>query len=135
MHVAAQIILVALGSALGGVTRWAVGLGFQRWLGTAFPWGTFFINVTGSFFLGWLATVLTQRYARGAETWISADHLRLLLGVGFTGAYTTFSTFEHEANHLLHGGETFGSLVYLIGSVVLGLLAVRLGIMLGRGSA
>jgi len=135
MHVAAQIILVALGSALGGVTRWAVGLGFQRWLGTAFPWGTFFINVTGSFFLGWLATVLTQRYARGAETWISADHLRLLLGVGFTGAYTTFSTFEHEANHLLHGGETFRSLVYLIGSVVLGLLAVRLGIMLGRGSA
>jgi CrcB protein len=135
MHVAAQIVLVALGSALGGLTRWGVGLGFQRWLGTAFPWGTFFINITGSFFLGWLATVITERYARGAETWLSADHLRLLVGVGFTGAYTTFSTFEYEADHLLRGGETFRSLAYVIGSVALGLLAVRLGIMAGRSSA
>jgi fluoride exporter len=135
MHVAAQITLVALGSALGGLTRWGVGLGFQRWLGTAFPWGTLFINITGSFFLGWLATVITERYVRGAETWLEADHLRLLLGVGFTGAYTTFSTFEYEAHHLLQGGENLKSLAYLIGSVALGLLAVRLGIMLGRTSA
>jgi len=130
MYVATQILLVAVGSALGGLLRWVVGLASARWLGTAFPWGTFFINLSGSFFLGWFATVLMQRYARGAETWISADHLRLLIGVGFTGAYTTFSTFELEADHLLRDGAALRSFIYLTASVVLGLLAVRLGALL-----
>jgi CrcB protein len=132
MHTWTQIGLVALGSAAGGLLRWGVALGFQRWLGTHFPWATFFINITGSFFLGWLAAILAQRLAQGPDAWISADHLRLLLGVGFAGAYTTFSTFEYETDHLLRQEAWLSSLGYVVGSVALGLAALRLGMRLGH---
>jgi CrcB protein len=132
VHIWGNIACVALGSALGGLTRWGVGLGFQRLFGTAFPWGTFFINLSGSLFLGWFAAVLLARAAHGGEGWLSAERLRLLLGIGFTGAYTTFSTFEYEADQMLRQGESLKSLVYMAASVALGLAAVRLGTMLGR---
>lgn len=132
MAIWGQLLCVSVGSALGGLARWGSGLALARVLGTAFPWGTFLINISGSFFLGWFATVLSQRYLRGAETWVSADHLRLLVGVGFTGAFTTFSTFEWEADQLLRHDQGVRSFVYLVGSVALGLLAVRLGVALGK---
>ncbi len=134
MNVVTNIILVAVGSALGGLTRWGVGLALGRWLGHAFPWATFFINISGSFFLGWFATLVTDRFARGAESWVEADHLRLLVAVGFTGAYTTFSTFEYEADQLLRANHAWTSILYLIASVALGLLAVRLGALLARAA-
>jgi CrcB protein len=121
-----QIALVALGSAIGGVTRWGVNLAFAKMLGTRFPWGTFLINVTGCFFLGWFLTYLTDRTA-----W-KADNLRLLIAVGFTGAYTTFSTYGYEGDRLLHNGDTVLGLLYIIGSVVLGLLAVRAGVYVAK---
>lgn len=128
-----QIGLVALGSALGGLTRWGVTAAAGRLLGIAFPWGTLFINVSGSLFLGWLMTVLSERLPADGG-WLRTDDLRLMLGVGFTGAYTTFSTFEYESNGLLRDGQTVGGLLYLSVSVIVGLFAVRLGILLGRGS-
>src|SRR5204863_304097 len=84
----------AAGSALGGLTRWGVTLWFQRTLGPAFPWGTLFINVSGSLFLGWFATVLSEKLVLSETAWVRPDDLRLLVAIGFTGAYTTFSTFE-----------------------------------------
>jgi CrcB protein len=132
VHLLTQIGLVALGSALGGLTRWGVTAAAGRWLGTAFPWGTLFINLSGSLFLGWLMTLLSERLADGGGGWLRADDLRLMLAVGFTGAYTTFSTFEYEANGLLRDGETISGLAYLCASVLLGLLAVRFGIILAR---
>ncbi len=61
-----QIVLVAFGSALGGLARWGVGLAAARWFGTAWPWGTFVINVSGCLFLGWFSTLLSDRLLQGA---------------------------------------------------------------------
>jgi CrcB protein len=131
MRVLLHIGLVAFGSALGGLARWGVGLAVARWLGTAFPLGTLAINVSGSLFLGWFITLLGDRLLQGVG-WLRADDLRLMIAVGFTGAYTTFSTFEYEANGLLTDGRALASMVYLVASVLLGLGAVRLGVILAR---
>jgi fluoride exporter len=125
-----QIVFVSVGSAVGGLARWAVTVGMASWLGTAFPWGTLLINVSGSLFLGWVSTVLSERLP--ADGLIRPDDLRLLIAVGFTGAYTTFSTFEYEAHGLLKDGDNLAGASYIAGSVFLGLLAVRLGVRLAR---
>jgi CrcB protein len=132
VHVLIQIGLVALGSALGGLTRWGVAVAFARLFGTAFPWGTFFINISGSLFLGWFSTIVTDRLVNGSFAWLRAEDLRLLVAVGFTGAYTTFSTFEYESAELLRAGEGLLGLAYILGSVLLGLVAVWLGMWLAR---
>jgi fluoride exporter len=133
VHVLTQIGLVAIGSVLGGVLRWGIGVGFGRLLETAFqttfPWATFFINISGSMFLGWFLTVV-GRYVPGEHSWFSQDGLRLMVAVGFTGAYTTFSTFEFESHKLLQDGDNLQGITYMLGSVFLGLVAVRLGMKL-----
>jgi fluoride exporter len=128
-----QIGLVAFGSSLGGVLRWTVGMVAGKWFGTSFPWGTFFINITGCLFLGWFSTVVAERVANGGDGWIKIDDLRLMLAVGFTGAYTTFSTYEFESHNLFRDGDTLKGSIYLFGSVFVGLAAVRLGVLLARG--
>jgi CrcB protein len=132
VRTAFQILLVAFGSSLGGLTRWGVTLGFGRLFGTAFPWGTFFINVSGCLFLGWFATLLTERLTLAETSWLRADDLRLMVAVGFTGAYTTFSTFEYESHSLLRDGDGLVGAAYIALSVFLGLVAVRLGVALAR---
>jgi CrcB protein len=128
---AVQIGLVAAGSALGGVTRWGVSVWFDRRFGTAFPYGTLFINLTGSLFLGWVLAVLPRPLTVPDDWWVRPDDLRVLVGVGFTGAYTTFSTFEIETYTLLRDDRWFAGSAYVALSVFLGLLAVRLGVWLG----
>ena len=132
MHVLVQIGLVSIGGALGSLLRWGVAVAFARIFGTTFPWGTFFINISGSLFLGWFLTMLGDRILANGEGWIRADDLRLMIAVGFTGAYTTFSTFEFESNKLFEDGDSLKGMIYIIGSVVLGLIAVRLGAILAR---
>jgi CrcB protein len=127
-----QIGLVSLGSALGGLARWGVTTWSARWFGTSYPWGTFFINLSGSLFLGWFSTVLAERLVPQQGGWLRPDDLRLLVAVGFTGAYTTFSTFEYESHQLLRDGDGLAGTTYLMASVLLGLLAVRLGIHLAH---
>jgi CrcB protein len=132
MRVLVQVGLVALGSALGGLLRWGVTVYAARLLGTGFPWGTFFINLTGSLFLGWFSTILADRLVLSESSWLRPDDLRLMIAVGFTGAYTTFSTFEYETHGLLRDGDGLAGMTYLFASVFLGLLAVRFGILLAR---
>jgi CrcB protein len=129
-----QIGLVSFGSMIGGLLRWGVAVAFGRLLGTAFPYGTFFINISGSLFLGWFTTVLSDRLVLSESAWLRPDDLRLMIAVGFTGAYTTFSTFEWEAHSLLRDGDGLLGTTYVFGSVFLGLLAVRLGVLLARSS-
>ena len=133
MRVAVQIVLVAVGSALGGLTRWGVSLlvpDVLRRLGlpglsTAFPWATFLINVSGSFILGFFATLAAERAA--------IDPLwRLLVATGFVGAYTTFSTFEYETERLTESGALTWGIVNILTSVLAGFIAVRLGVILAR---
>lgn len=132
MHVLVQIGLVAFGSALGGLLRWGITVAFARLFGTSYPWGTLFINVSGSLFLGWLMAVLAERLPE--DGWLRAADLRLMIAVGFTGAYTTFSTFEYETSQLIENGDALKSLSYVVGSVALGLFAIRFGMMLAGKS-
>src|SRR5262245_20356927 len=131
MQVLVQIGLVALGSALGGLARWGAGSVCRKLLGTAFPWETLLINLTGCLFIGWFTTWL-RGHGLDENSWLKRENLHLLVAVGFTGSYTTFSTYEFESYELLKHGLSWAGMAYLVGSVVLGLVAVRLGMMLAR---
>jgi len=119
-------LLVGVGGFAGANARLLVG----RWVGalveTRLPLATFLINISGSFLLGVLGVVIAQRAV------VNADAVRLALGVGFLGAFTTFSTFEYETHALLEDGSWFGASVYVCASVFIGLVAVRVGIVAGR---
>lgn len=127
-----KIGLVAFGSALGGLARWSATIGVARLFGTAFPWGTLLINLLGSFLLGWLMTILSERLPMSEWRWLRPDDLRLMVAVGFTGSFTTFSTMEYEAHMLFRDADSLAGLAYLIGSVSLGIIAIHLGIGLAR---
>jgi CrcB protein len=130
MRILVQIGLVALGSALGGLTRWGIGTLAAHGLGKDFPYGTLIINVLGSFLLGVVAAWLTGPLLHHNHGWVKAEDLRLLLAVGFAGAFTTFSTFEYESHGLIHNGEYALAGAYVLGSVAAGFVALQLGIWL-----
>lgn len=125
METAAKILSVAIGGALGAVARYLVNVSPLADLFGKFPFPTFFINVSGSFLIGFLLVLLTDRFAVG-------DNLRLAVIVGFLGAFTTFSTFELEIFDLAREHEFLLTFVYLFLSVLLGFAAVALGVWLGR---
>lgn len=114
-----QLMLVGIGGLTGGLTRFQLGQVLSRRTGTAFPAATLLINITGAFLLG----ILTGSGVSGP--------LRLLLGDGFLGAYTTFSTFMYEGFHLFAGRKALNAAVYILGSLILGIL----GFILGYGIA
>ena len=135
MHVLMQIGLVALGSAVGGVLRFGIGelvlFLFPAHPGSlekSFPWATFFINITGSLFLGWFF-YFTERQVTDIG-WRA--NLRFLFAVGIAGGYTTFSSFALEADRLIEHGEWLKSAAYVAGSVFLGMVALRLGVILAQ---
>ncbi len=116
---------VGLGGFLGANARYWLGGWVAQRYGTAFPWGTLLINVTGSFILGLFATWITERV-------VAPAHLRLLVAIGFVGAYTTFSTFEYETYQLIENGAAARALANVMGSVLAGFAAVWLGVRLAR---
>jgi CrcB protein len=118
-----NVLLVALGGALGAIARFGVGALFAKRLGVAWPYGTFFINVTGCFIIGLFLPFLTDG---------KHDAWRYLLPVGFVGAYTTFSTYEYETLRLIEIGAWKSVASYVGLSNVIGLLAVWLGVALGK---
>ena len=115
--------LVALGSAIGGVTRFGVSTIGARWFGLAFPWGTLAVNIAGSAFIGWLAASLPVQPASARLFWMT----------GICGGFTTFSAFSLETMNLLRQGETVRAALYAGGSMVLCGLAVVGGSLAGRG--
>jgi len=118
-------LAVMLGGALGSVARYAIGAAIMTRLGGRFPWGTTLINITGSFLIGLLMTLLTERLA-------PHPYWRLLLVVGFLGGYTTFSSFEWEIFGLMRDGARWLALANVFGSVLFGYLAVWLGAMVAK---
>jgi CrcB protein len=120
-----RIVLVLVGGGLGAVLRYLIdGWAGQR-LGIAFPYGTFLINVSGSFLLGVLSVFTLERLVLSAET-------RIFLGVGLLGAFTTFSTWQYESYRLIEAGSFALAFANLFGSVVAGFFALVLGLVLGR---
>ena len=118
-----RCLVVGAAGFVGAIARYLVSLLAGR-INLNFPLGTFVINVWGCLFLGWFLGFSGSRNV--------SEFTKLALGVGFVGAYTTFSTFCYESNSLLSDGSEIKALVNLIGSVVVGLIAVRLGIALAR---
>jgi len=116
-----QVLLVAFGGAFGSVARYGVSLAAARLFGLAFPWGTLFVNVLGALLIG----VLSARIDPAQED------VRLLIGVGILGGFTTFSAFSLEAVRLGQHNPSTAAL-YVASSLVLGLGACWLGLALGR---
>jgi CrcB protein len=118
-------VAIALAGALGALVRYWLDGVVSRRTGGGFPWGTFVVNVTGSFLLGLIFTILTQRYR--VDPW-----LRSGVTIGFLGAYTTFSTLSLETYRLVEDGAVGLAAVNAVGSLAAGLVALYVGVVLGR---
>jgi len=121
------IIAVALGGAIGSVTRYGVGIGSGKLFGLAFPWGTLIINIVGSFLIGAFAESFALR-------WDAPQAVRMFLTVGICGGFTTFSTFSLDAYVLLERAEWWQAAAYMIGSVVLSIGGLVAGLHLMRAA-
>jgi CrcB protein len=117
--------MVGLGGFFGSIARFWLGSYVTYRMGARFPYGTFIINISGSFLIGLIVTLLAER------THWSAN-LLYLIPIGFIGAYTTFSTFELEVFRSVRSGDVLLALLYVALSVCLGFAAVWLGILSGR---
>jgi fluoride exporter len=118
------VLALACGGALGAGTRYAVSSAVPV-VGGQFPWATFAINVTGSAALGFLLVLLLERFPRGRLA-------RPVLGTGFLGAYTTFSTFMVDAVQLVRDGNAETAIAYVVTSLLAGLVAAWLGMVSAR---
>jgi len=118
-----RYLVVLAGAGLGGLARYVAGSWIMVKYGGRFPLGTFFINISGSFLIGVLMTLLTERL-NPHPNW------RLFLVVGILGGYTTFSSFEYETYQAVRDGETWMGMLYVAGSVLLGYVGVWLGAVL-----
>ena len=119
-------LLVGIGGFLGANARYVTAKWVGTWVDARFPLGTFLINMSGSFLLGLLGGLLAAKLVpRG-------DDVRLALGVGFLGAFTTFSTFEFETHALFEDGVWLTALTNIFLSLFLGLIAVRAGLIVAK---
>ncbi len=118
-------LLVGAGGFLGANARYVLGSVIAERVGTAFPYGTLVVNLTGSLAIGIVLVLLTERLAAD-PAW------RLLLVVGFLGGYTTFSSYTFEALLLAETGQWARAVWYVLGSNVLGLAAAFAGMLLAR---
>jgi CrcB protein len=119
-------VWIAVGSALGGMARyWCTGVA-ARLFGEAFPWGTLFINILGSFVIGFFVALTSPEIGR----YIVGQNIRVFVTVGLCGGYTTFSAFSLQSMVLMQEGEWLYAGGYILGSVALCLLFVWLGHLL-----
>ncbi len=120
-----MIWLVALGGALGSVSRFLLGPALQRAFNATFPVGTLFINILGSLILGFVMRLTIEGVNVTPEA-------RAFIAIGFCGGFTTFSTFTYEAIRLLEDGEGSRAALYILASVLLSLGAAFLGLVAAR---
>lgn len=120
-----KYLMIALGGSVGAIARYAVGSYVGNRMGTRFPYGTFLINMSGSFVIGMVMTILAAR-THLSRNWA------FLVPIGFIGAYTTFSSFELETLRLVQDGQATSALLNVLLSVVVGFVMVWMGVVAGR---
>jgi CrcB protein len=118
-------ILVGIGGFFGSIARYLVDRNVSRLAAGAFPWGTFVVNISGSFVVGLLFALIVDRSAL-------PGHLRAPLSIGFVGAYTTFSTLLLESWRMVEDGAWQFAIINIGGSIAVGLVAVIAGLLVGR---
>lgn len=123
-----KYLLILVGGGAGSLARYLAGMAVTARLGSRFPWGTLAVNVTGSFLIGLIMTLLTERLT-------VSPNWRFALVVGFLGGYTTFSSFEWETFSAVRAGGFWIGAMNVAGSVLLGYAAVWLGSLLARRGA
>lgn len=119
-----EYLAISLGGILGANARYLVTGWVTQRFGLVFPWGTFLINISGSFVLGLFIAYMARHPAY--------HHSRLFFAVGFLGAYTTFSTFSVESLQLIQNGRVLSALSYVVSSVALGLAGAWVGFLFGQ---
>lgn len=119
-------IAVSFGAIAGALSRYYLSLWFAQRFGVGFPYGTFFINLTGCFAMGFFVTLALERVAK------IPPEVRLLVAVGFLGSYTTFSTYGLDTITLLRNRTFLEAGLYWVGSAILGIICVQLGMILAR---
>lgn len=125
MNELSKILSIAAGGALGSVARYLINVSPLHGYFGKFPFPTFAINVSGSFLIGFLLIVMTDRFDVG-------ENVRFAVLVGFLGAFTTFSTFELEIWGLVRENDYLTAFLYLFLSVVLGFAGVLAGVALAK---
>jgi CrcB protein len=125
MQLFKQCLAIGIAGFFGALARFLVARQFQNWFETRFPIGTLVVNLSGCFVLGFFLVLADHRVQ-------ITDTTRLAIGVGFVGAYTTFSTLMYDSVSLSEGGQFYKAALNLVLSLVLGLVAVRLGAICAR---
>jgi fluoride exporter len=123
-----QALLVFIGGGLGALGRWGFGLGATRLWGSAWPWGTFGVNVIGGFAMGLVLGHLMKSGAMAPQN----DNWRLFLATGVLGGFTTFSAFSIETARMIEAGHWTNAGIYSLASVMLSVVAVFAGMALSR---
>ena len=119
-------IAISLGAIAGALSRYYLTLWFAQRFGSSFPYGTFFINLSGCLAMGFFATLAVEKVA------IISPEMRLLVATGFLGAYTTFSTYGLDTISLLRNSNLLTTAIYWAGSAIFGVISVQLGVILAR---
>lgn len=119
-----KYIAIGIGGFAGAIARYALGNYIGSRLGVRFPYGTFIVNISGSFLVGFIVALLARTMA--------SQYWRYLIPIGFIGAYTTFSTFEYETLRAMQEGQPMIGLLNVVLSLVIGFIAVWAGSELGR---
>ena len=120
-----KLLNLIIGGATGTVARYLLAGVVYKFMGTGFPYGTLIVNISGCFILGILASLADKKFLLGAD-------MKVLLMIGFCGAFTTFSTLIFETDSLVRNGQAVRAFTNIFASIILGFILFRVGSLLGE---